>query len=148
MIEVRATQPEGFKPLFEVAGTFIEVGDEILLMHRHPDKSYGEKWGLPAGKLEKGETPHQAAVREIEEETGIKLTTLRWLGPLYVRLDYDFIFHLFAVHLRQKPEVIHEADAHIDWQWITTKTALSLPLIEGAHETLEFYLAHKNLWPS
>jgi len=148
LIEVSVTQPEGFKPLFEVAGTFIEVGDEILLMHRHPDKPYGEKWGLPAGKLEKGETPHQAAIRELEEETGIKLTTLRSLRPLYVRIEYDFIFHLFAVRLDKKPHVLHETDAHQDWQWITPKAALSLPLIIGGHETFEFYLAHKNLMSS
>ncbi len=148
MIEVSSTKPEGFNPLFEVAGTFIEVGDEILLMHRHPDKPYGEKWGLPAGKLEKGETPHQAAAREIEEETGIQLTTLRSLGPLYVRIEYDFIFHLFAIRLNEKPQVLHEADAHIDFQWISPKKATTLPLIVGGHETFEFYLAHKNLMPS
>ena len=148
MTKVSSVVLENFNPIIEVAGTFIEVGDEILLMHRHPDKPYGETWGIPAGKLEKGETPHQAAVRELEEETGIKLTHLRSLGPLYVRLEYDFIFHLFAICLNEKPQVLHETDAHIDWQWITPKAALSLHLIVGGHETFKYYLDRKNLTPS
>ena len=41
-----------------------------LLMLRQPP-GYG--WGLPAGLLERGERPAQAAVRELSEETGIRL---------------------------------------------------------------------------
>lgn len=41
-----------------------------LLMLRQPP---GHGWGLPAGLLERGERPVQAAVRELSEETGIEL---------------------------------------------------------------------------
>jgi bis(5'-nucleosidyl)-tetraphosphatase len=37
---------------------------------------YGHHWDYPKGHLEKGETPVQAAVRELEEETGITDVTL------------------------------------------------------------------------
>jgi 8-oxo-dGTP pyrophosphatase MutT (NUDIX family) len=43
---------------------------EVLVIHR---PKY-EDWTLPKGKLDKGETAEQAAVREVEEETGIKAT--------------------------------------------------------------------------
>ncbi len=43
-----------------------------------------EKWDLPKGKLEKGEVPEEAAVREVEEECGIgKLKIIRALSPTY-----------------------------------------------------------------
>lgn len=45
-------------------------GNEVLLVRRAnpPDAGY---WGFPGGKIEIGETIHQAALRELREETGI-----------------------------------------------------------------------------
>lgn len=46
-------------------------------------KKYGGlkgKWSLPAGFVEPGETADEAAVREVEEETGIKCTVKGMLG--------------------------------------------------------------------
>jgi ADP-ribose pyrophosphatase YjhB (NUDIX family) len=49
------------------AGGLVRNGrDEVLVIFRHG------KWDLPKGKLEKDETPRQAAIREVEEECGIK----------------------------------------------------------------------------
>ncbi|GAC1400514.1 MAG: hypothetical protein NVSMB52_14120 [Chloroflexota bacterium] len=56
--------------------------DKILLSkHRRGDKSY---WVLPGGAVEKSETPEDAAVREVWEETGLEVRVLRLLfvdGP-------------------------------------------------------------------
>jgi len=43
---------------------------QVLVIHR-PEY---EDWTLPKGKLDPGETAEQAAVREVEEETGVKAT--------------------------------------------------------------------------
>ena len=51
----------------EAAGGFIKnENDEYLFIFRRG------KWDLPKGKLEKGETPEIAAVREVQEETGLQ----------------------------------------------------------------------------
>ncbi len=51
----------------EAAGGFIknELGEYLFIYRR-------EKWDLPKGKLEKGETPEVAALREVAEETGLQ----------------------------------------------------------------------------
>ena len=47
-------------------GLVINESDEIMLIFRRG------KWDLPKGKLDKGETIEQCAVREVQEETGLK----------------------------------------------------------------------------
>ena len=53
-----------------------EAGVELLLIHRRG------VWDLPKGKLDPGETPEMASVREVSEEVGIGLATLAVLGVL------------------------------------------------------------------
>ena len=54
----------------EAAGGFIknELGEYLFIFRR-------EKWDLPKGKLEDGETPSVAAIREVMEETGLQKVT-------------------------------------------------------------------------
>lgn len=51
----------------KAAGGLVEKGDKVLLIHRLG------KWDLPKGKLEKGESPAEGALREVEEECGVKV---------------------------------------------------------------------------
>jgi len=45
---------------------------------------FSARWGLPGGKIEDGELPVYAAVRELYEETGVMLSTLDLLRKPYV----------------------------------------------------------------
>ncbi len=49
---------------------------EVLLVHR-PGR---EDWSFPKGKLEPGESFEEAALREVEEETGLRCTLGRFIG--------------------------------------------------------------------
>lgn len=65
--------------VIEAAGGAVKNSEGRLLMIYRRDK-----WDLPKGKIDKGETPGQAAVREVEEECGISgLKILRPLSPTY-----------------------------------------------------------------
>ena len=44
--------------------------------------------GLPAGKIEKGENPEEAAIRELEEETGFKAQNIKFLRNFYTSCGY------------------------------------------------------------
>ena len=54
---------------------YIDNGKEFLLLHRNkkPNDVHAGKWIGVGGKLEKGETPQECAVREILEETGLRV---------------------------------------------------------------------------
>jgi len=53
--------------VIKAAGGVVTKGDKVLFIFRMG------KWDLPKGKFDKGETPQQCAVREVEEECGIKV---------------------------------------------------------------------------
>lgn len=63
------------------------------LIARH-DRRGRLVWSLPKGHLEQGETPEQAAVREVEEETGIRGRVLGHLGTI----DFWFVAEQRRVH--------------------------------------------------
>ena len=56
-----------------VAAALFRSDGRVLMHRRPPGKQHGGLWEFPGGKVEKGETPLFALVREIEEELGIVL---------------------------------------------------------------------------
>lgn len=135
--------PKDFNPKVEVAGCFCEFEDKILYIKRHQYSPQGDTWGIPAGKLEKGENPWNAVIREISEEVGLDLKKedLRNMGKLYVRLpEIDYIFHLFAFKFNRLPKTQLKLDEHVEERWLTPKEVLKLDLIKGGVEALKFYL--------
>ncbi len=59
---------------------------KILICKRGEGGSCAFLWEFPGGKVEEGETPEQAAVRECREELALDVT----LGPAYASLDYSY----------------------------------------------------------
>jgi 8-oxo-dGTP diphosphatase len=61
------------------AFTLVTKADKLLLILRK-DPPFSRTWSLPGGHLEFGETIEKAAVREVREETGIRIRILRTRG--------------------------------------------------------------------
>ena len=55
-----------YKIIEAAGGIVFNPNNEVLLIHRY------DRWDLPKGKMESGETPEISALREVEEECGIK----------------------------------------------------------------------------
>jgi 8-oxo-dGTP diphosphatase len=64
-----------FAPQEHAVILFILDGEKLLLIHKKRGLGHGKING-PGGRLEPGETPHQAAVRETEEEVGLTASRL------------------------------------------------------------------------
>lgn len=56
-----------------VAVALIDASGRILMQQRRADRAFGGLWEFPGGKVETGESPESALIREIEEELGLIL---------------------------------------------------------------------------
>ena len=84
-----------------VVGVLPVWGDKILLCRRAIEPRY-DKWTLPAGFMELGETTAQGAMRETQEEAGAQIK----LGHLYTVIDVP---HAEQVHFFYLAQVLSEA---------------------------------------
>lgn len=100
----------------KVAAAIIMHGDKIFATQR----GYGEfkdGWEFPGGKIEAGETPKQALVREIREELDTEIE----VGDLFDTVEYDYpTFHLsmdcFLCTVKSGNLVLKEHEAA---RWLT-----------------------------
>jgi 8-oxo-dGTP diphosphatase len=63
------------KSILVSAAALIDLEGRVLLAQRPEGKAMAGLWEFPGGKVEQGETPQQALVRELEEELGIETST-------------------------------------------------------------------------
>lgn len=74
--------------MINVVAAAIEKNGKIFCAQRPEGKSLGGYWEFPGGKLEAGETPEEALVREIREEFDSEIEIISFLNE--ASYEYDF----------------------------------------------------------
>mgnify|MGYP004662053693 FL=1 len=81
-------------------------------------------WEIPAGKINKGEDPKETAVRELEEESGVKAEKAELLIEIYPSPGYtDEIIRMYRVSGLSDGKTHFDADERIESRWFDTEEA-------------------------
>lgn len=91
----------------------------ILLNQRHPQKSWGLKWECSGGAIVKEESSRDSAIRELQEETGIKVSEkeLVYLGKT-VMDKHQCIMYTYLVCLADDVQLNLQAEEVVDGKWL------------------------------
>jgi 8-oxo-dGTP diphosphatase len=119
----------GSRFLLVSAGALIGDDGTVLVQQRPPGKQMGGLWEFPGGKVEPGETPEAALVRELDEELGIvvDIATLRPVAfSTHPANGRNLILLLYMIRAWQGVPRAIEATA-LRWSMPAALRALPMP---------------------
>lgn len=118
-------------PVCTVGALIVNHREEILLIQTH---KWSHLWGMPGGKIKRGETCEQALIREIQEETGLHLRSIQQVmlhdciePPEFQRSAHFLLVSHIARCADEAPTVVLNEEAQ-SFQWIRPSEALACRL--------------------
>ncbi len=128
----------------QVVAALILREDEVLCCQRTEYQALPLKWEFPGGKIEAGEEPHEALLRELDEELGIRAE----IGAKVAQLQHQYQngnaveLHFFAVE-RYAGELQNRIFREI--RWVNRRDLPTLDFLDADH-TLVQQLAQGKLF--
>ena len=118
--------PSGQSGLYPVpaVGVVCWRGDEVLLIKRGRAPRLGE-WSIPGGKVNRGESLHDAALRELFEETGV-IAEIGSLLAVYEIIEPQFHYVLIDYVASWKSGEANAGDDAADARFMPLDEAMSL----------------------
>jgi 8-oxo-dGTP pyrophosphatase MutT (NUDIX family) len=104
------------------AAAVIPLGNDgrILMIDHYRFQTDTRGWEVPAGKIDKGETPEQAAARELMEETGHRAASFKYLGRYHPSNgSSNQVFHVFIARGVTRVSVIQDTNEVTGLRWFT-----------------------------
>ena len=99
-----------------VAAALIDKDGRVLLAQRPPNKSMAGLWEVPGGKVEDGENPEDALIRELNEELQMQVNVTEYFGSSIY--DYEsFSVELIAYKCNLKKWNLYLTD-HDLYEWV------------------------------
>ncbi len=101
-----------------VAGLIIGDDGRVLITQRRADQALPLQWEFPGGKVEPGEAPTAALVRELREEIGVEVAVGRiWEVLFHAYPDFDLVMLVYACRVTDgAPQAVEVADL----AWVAT----------------------------
>lgn len=104
-------------------------GDRVLLVRQYRYIGDHFPWEMPTGSIDAGETPQQAANRELAEEAGYHAAELEPLGHFHTSKGHcEEVAHLFAGRMLSPRHVAHDATEEIEHRVFSFAEVLEMVL--------------------
>ena len=114
--------------LLVAAGALVDADGRVLICQRPEGKAMSGLWEFPGGKVEPGESPEAALIRELGEELGIEVGT-RCLAPLsFVSHDYGDFHLLMPLYVVRRWDGIPRALEAQELKWVRPQTLHEYPM--------------------
>jgi 8-oxo-dGTP diphosphatase len=121
----------------EVAVGALAVDHGRLLCIRRGHGPGAGLWSLPGGRVEAGETLHEAVVREVMEETGLEVVVDRFVGYVErIGEGYHFVILDFGVTLLDPGTDPIAGDDAAEAAWVPFEDVGELRLVDGLYDFL------------
>lgn len=117
------------KPLLlVVACALVDADRRVLIAQRPEGKSLAGLWEFPGGKLEPGETPEEALIRELREELDIE-TKSACLAPVsFASHSYENLHLLMPLYACRKWQGTPVAREHAALKWVRPQALRDYPM--------------------
>jgi 8-oxo-dGTP diphosphatase len=106
------------KTVLVVAAALIDGDGRVLIAQRPEGKSLAGQWEFPGGKVEEGETPEIALIRELDEELGIVVKQACLAPFVFASHTYETFHLLMPLYLIRRWEGEPEAREHMSLKWV------------------------------
>lgn len=129
-------------PQTQVVTCFLYKNDKFLVVQRARNDIQHNLWGIPGGKLDKGEIPVLGLSREIMEETQIttspQMFTLLGTARSKTPSDGEYGLYLYHASLSEEFMVRINPEEHHSFRWVTMNEFEALPLLTAQREAYLF----------
>ncbi|WP_036263661.1 (deoxy)nucleoside triphosphate pyrophosphohydrolase [Methylocapsa aurea] len=116
------------KLLLVVAVALVDVDGRVLIAKRPEGKQLGGLWEFPGGKVDPGERPERALIRELEEELGIAVEEA-CLAPLtFASFPYPDFHLLMPLYICRRWTGFVTAREHQALKWVRPRELRAYPM--------------------
>lgn len=133
-------------PHLDIAvGVLINPRLEILIQQRPEDGMLGGLWEFPGGKVESGESPADACIRELQEELGLDVEVDFPLKPVkHAYSHFKITLHAFLIFTDDAVQPHHYADLPVRWISLDDLDSVAFPranrkVIEQLHSAVPLF---------
>lgn len=106
------------KTILVVAAALVDSDGRVLIAQRPEGKQLAGLWEFPGGKVEPGETPETALIRELEEELGIVVKQACLAPFVFASHTYETFHLLMPLYLIRRWEGEPELKEHKALKWV------------------------------
>lgn len=111
-----------------VAVALIDVDGRVLIAKRPRGKALGGLWEFPGGKVEPGERPEAALIRELREELGIEVSESCLAPFVFASHAYDSFHLLMPLYLCRRWNGVVAAREHDALAWVKPDKLSAYPM--------------------